>query len=427
MKKIKTGLVWFRNNLRLDDNPALNRALELCEYVLLVHVYDTRTFEKQQFNIDRIGGHRMRFLFQSVEDLSQNLRDNNLYLHTAYDNPINYIKKLVSEYHVTDIFTQKEAGYEEMIDEKEIKRIANLHLFESSTLFCKEDLGFSIDQLPKDFTSFRKKVEKQGFLNPPVDFERHDAYSIEVPDEKYLYKFSHLMINPHRKTVYPFTGGETMGNERLKHFIWEDRAIDTYKKTRNNLIGSNYSSKFSPWLANGSISPKRIWLEISQYEQIVNKNQSTYWLKFELLWREFFKWVAYKHPTKFYLKNGFSKKPIDTATENENFTLWKNGKTANEFINANINELNLTGFMSNRGRQIVASYLIYDLHVDWRLGAAYFEKMLIDYDTNSNYGNWTYIAGVGNDPRGGRHFNIEKQRSQYDPNGEYTLLWADAK
>lgn len=425
MKKIKTGLVWFRNNLRMDDNPALNRALKMCEYVILVHIYDTRIFEKKQFDIDRIAGHRMRFLFQSVEDLTQKLRDNDLYLHTAYDEPISYIKKLVNQYRITDIFTQKEVGHEESIDEKAIKRMANLHLFESSTLFCEADLGFAIDELPKDFTSFRKKVEKRGFLNPPVDFERHCAFSIEIPDEKYLHKFSHLMINPHKKTVYPFTGGETMGNERLKKFIWDDHAIDTYKNTRNNLIGSNYSSKFSPWLANGSLSPKRIWLEISQYEQIVNKNQSTYWLKFELLWREFFKWMAFKYPAKYYLKNGFSQKPLDRVTENENFILWKKGNTVNEFINANMNELNLTGFMSNRGRQIVASYLIYDLHVDWRLGASYFEKMLIDYDTSSNYGNWTYIAGVGNDPRGGRHFNVEKQRTQYDPNGEYTELWND--
>lgn len=89
-----------------------------------------------------------------------------------------------------------------------------------------------------------------------------------------------------------------------------------------------------------------------------------------------------------------------------------------------MNELNRTGFMSNRGRQVVASYLIHRMRIDWRLGAAYFEKMLIDHDPASNYGNWLYIAGVGNDPRGGREFNIERQTQQYDAEGNYVKLWA---
>ena len=86
--------------------------------------------------------------------------------------------------------------------------------------------------------------------------------------------------------------------------------------------------------------------------------------------------------------------------------------------------MNNTGFMSNRGRQNAASYLMHTMKIDWRLGAAYFEKMLIDYDPCSNYGNWIYIAGVGNDPRGGREFNIRKQVETYDPNGDYQKLWA---
>jgi len=92
-------------------------------------------------------------------------------------------------------------------------------------------------------------------------------------------------------------------------------------------------------------------------------------------------------------------------------------------VNALMHQLVATGWMTNRGRQIAASYLVNELNHDWRYGAAFFEKHLIDYDVGSNYGNWQYIAGVGTDPRGGRHFNIDKQAAQYDPDGHFTTKW----
>ncbi len=105
------------------------------------------------------------------------------------------------------------------------------------------------------------------------------------------------------------------------------------------------------------------------------------------------------------------------------FQLWKEGKTGDSFVDANMRELAATGWMSNRGRQNVASYLIHDMQVDWLLGAAYFESQLIDYDPCSNYGNWAYIAGVGNDPRPVRKFNTAKQAQDYDPQRTYRKLW----
>lgn len=105
------------------------------------------------------------------------------------------------------------------------------------------------------------------------------------------------------------------------------------------------------------------------------------------------------------------------------FEQWASGQTGKPFVDANMHELNATGFMSNRGRQNVASYLVHDLGLDWRLGAAYFESLLIDYDVCSNWGNWNYVAGVGNDPRENRYFNIERQASMYDPQGKFVKVW----
>lgn len=146
---------------------------------------------------------------------------------------------------------------------------------------------------------------------------------------------------------------------------------------------------------------------------------------FELLWRDYFHFVTKKHGRLIYQETGITGKVKAGLASNEFFSQWAKGDTQEPFVDANMKELNATGFMSNRGRQIVASYLIYTLKADWRLGAAYFEKMLIDYDPCSNYGNWAYIAGVGNDPRGGRAFDILRQKETYDPKGSYQEFWAD--
>jgi deoxyribodipyrimidine photo-lyase len=200
--------------------------------------------------------------------------------------------------------------------------------------------------------------------------------------------------------------------------------IKGYKETRNGLIGGEYSSKFSPWLAQGCLSPKMIYHEVKKYESQRKKNKSTYWMIFEVLWRDFFRLMAKKHGNKIFQKGGTKQETNPSWIENKKiFDLWANGETGVPFIDANMKELNLTGFMSNRGRQNVASFLINDLKINWQMGAEYFESLLIDYDPASNYGNWNYIAGVGSDPREDRYFNILSQAKNYDPNGDYVKLW----
>ena len=107
----------------------------------------------------------------------------------------------------------------------------------------------------------------------------------------------------------------------------------------------------------------------------------------------------------------------------ELFRKWTNGKTGVPFVDANMREMAMTGWMSNRGRQNVASFLVKDLNLEWRLGAEWFESQLIDFDVCSNYGNWNYAAGIGNDPRQDRKFNIIKQGLDYDPSGDYVRMW----
>ena len=212
------------------------------------------------------------------------------------------------------------------------------------------------------------------------------------------------------RAAIQFHGGE---KEVLKHvddYIWHNRSLEHYKNTRNQLFGENYSSKFSPWLANGSLSARYVYHEIKKFEDEIVKNDSTFWMIFELIWRDYFHYTAMRYGKKMQRSGGIKGEAGPWRYDRELFDSWKKGRTGVPFIDANMKELNLTGFMSNRGRQNVSSFLVKDLNVDWRMGAAYFESMLIDYSYGSNWGAWNYIVGVSNDPKENRYYNILLQR-----------------
>ena len=174
----------------------------------------------------------------------------------------------------------------------------------------------------------------------------------------------------------------------------------------------------------GCLSPREIYYELKKYESEFSANESTYWLEFELLWRDYFRFMLKKYSNKFFQQAGLKINTDIFYKHNDEILLtWINGQTGVDFIDANMRELKYTGYMSNRGRQNVTSYLCNNLKLDWRYGAAYFEQQLIDYDVCSNWGNWAYLAGVGNDPRGNRIFNIEKQAEDYDKHKNYRKLW----
>ena len=160
-------------------------------------------------------------------------------------------------------------------------------------------------------------------------------------------------------------------------------------------------------------------------------NRSTYWLIFELLWREFFRYSMLKYGKKYFRAGGIIGKKMHSNTtlslHTHSLSSWISGTTGNDLVDAMMKELSVTGLLSNRSRQIVASYLVYDMGLDWLGGAGYFEHVLIDYDVCSNYGNWAYIAGVGCDPRNGRHFDVRKQASMYDADGTYRAKWLNRK
>jgi deoxyribodipyrimidine photo-lyase len=175
------------------------------------------------------------------------------------------------------------------------------------------------------------------------------------------------------------------------------------------------------------LSVRQVYSALQAYELQQGANESTYWLYFELLWREFFQWYAWVHGAKLFRFQGVNgPKPL-TSFYDQRFRQWCLGNTPFPVVNACMKQLNSTGYLSNRGRQIVASCLVNELSLDWRYGAAYFEQALLDYDVGSNWGNWQYLAGVGADPRGQRHFDLEKQTRLYDPDHVFIDRWQGAK
>jgi deoxyribodipyrimidine photo-lyase len=427
---IKRSIVWFTTDLRLTDNETLVKAIEQSEEIIPVYCLDERFFQTNEFDLRRMGNFRLQFLFEALSDLDNQLRKKGSGLLFCIGQPEVLIPAIVKEWGVQKVFTKKEVASEEknlqaIIEKKIWEEKCLFETFSTSTLYHAVDLPFGIRDIPEVFTNFRKRVEKdssvrKSFSVPEIIYSP-TIEPLKLPDS---IEFGYEPTMFDERSVLAFKGGETAGKERVHYYLFESKAISTYKTTRNGLIGADYSSKFSPWLTLGCISPKWIYWQIQTYESTYGGNESTYWLIFELLWRDYFRFMMKKHGDKFFMRHGFNgNTTTESHTDETLFKKWIKGETGNDFIDANMKELLLTGFMSNRGRQNVASYLIDELKLDWRMGASYFEQQLIDYDVSSNWGNWAYLAGVGNDPRGKRIFNSDKQAAEYDPKGKYRNLW----
>ncbi|KPM31874.1 Cryptochrome [Croceitalea dokdonensis DOKDO 023] len=423
------NLIWFQNNLRIKDNYSLAAACT-GERVIAVYFFDPRQFAVGTYGFKKTGKYRAKFLIESVQNLKDNLAKLQIDLLVFHDRPEHILPKLLEKHHLHKVFLQKEWTRDEVNVLKATKamcdaKVTFLQSYEQ-LLFHPEDTPFSsFGQTPDVFTAFRKKCEKYGSVKKEVAVpqarpsENRITNNTTVPTLKAL-GFDDLKID--KRSAFPFTGGEDEALSRLQDYFWNTQKLSTYKKTRNGLVGTGYSSKFSPWLANGCISPRTIYWQIRQYEQQIKKNQDTYWLIFELIWRDYFKYVSLKYGDKIFHLGGILDREYEWNRDLDLLEQWTLGKTPEPFINANMQELLHTGWMSNRGRQNVASYWAKELEQDWRMGASYFESLLVDYDVHSNWCNWMYLSGVGNDPRD-RKFNIKRQAEMYDANQTFQHLW----
>lgn len=471
------GIIWFQqNNLRLIDNDILLLAQERHEYLLPVFCFDSyyhpslANGETQggQFaylpllQIPKTGPFKTKFLLESVENLRENLARSHQRLIIRKGKPEEVITSLAIECGAKAVYCNSSDSFDEIQTIDLVQRRLGDHRIDlvtlwGNTLYNLTDLPFHFrDNFPTSASAFRTICEKNLSIREPISLRRRgDGYEIrppppnvinspsswygDLPSLEELCPTHNGPLDNNPKSCLHFQGGETAGLQRLQEYFFGTDSLKDYFHTRNGLLGPNYSSKFSPWLATGCLSPRMIVSEIRRYEVERVKNKDTYWLILELHFRDYFKFYSLYHGAKLFYKWGprgyrHRNKELVWNIDLELFHKWSSGQTGNPFVDANMRELNESGWMSNRGRQIVASYLTRDLCIDWRWGAMYFESYLIDHDPALNWGNWTYSAGVGSDPREDRYFLVPKQAQQYDPDFRFihhwleeTKLWSEEK
>jgi deoxyribodipyrimidine photo-lyase len=413
-------LYWVTKDLRLDDNPALLQAAN-SDSLLIAYCVDPRWFSPYRYHVASLGTHRWNFLQESLSQFNKALAPLGQSLAIYYERPEVQLVQLIKELGIEKLVCSRQFGADEKAALGFIaKRFEHLAIeqVDSTTLFNEDSLPFAVADLPATYSQFRRAVEKQSIpepINGPAALPR--------PPKINTFRVTRPAWVPSPKASQcPFVGGEHNAASHL-HKYFASTLPASYKTTRNELDGWDNSSKLSPWLNGGDLSPRRLKQVLAAYETSVTANESTYWLYLELLWREYFQWLALKIGSALFTLKGNASCQRLGCFYPERFQQWCHGSTPYPLVNACMIQLKQTGYLSNRGRQIAASCFINEMELDWRYGAAWFEHQLVDYDVAANWGNWQYIAGVGADPRGGRHFNIPKQQELYDPHGSYLARW----
>ena len=442
-RTVSTRLYWFGTDLRLDDHPGLRRALAGTTRLLPVYCHDPRDAAMTPWGFARVGGHRQRFLAATLADLRVRLEQRGSTLVEVDGRPRDVLPVLARSVQATEVVCEA-VEQAESLAEVDALRGAGIAVAAvwHSTLFDPQRLPFPLHDMPRHFTPFRQAIEQSAARAeaplpmpevlpppPPVPPALSGSAGTATPqpwpgDARSSFPY-HLPTH---------AGGETAALAHLARYFSGPLAT-AYRTTRNRLSGTDNSTKFSPWLAHGALSPRRVLAQLRRFEAERGASDGSYAIWFELLWRDFFRLLVLRERQRSRAAAPAAVAPpaplphaegAGSAATRDAFERWRSGSTGVPLVDAGMRELAATGFLSNRLRQLAASYLIHDLGADPMAGAAWFASQLIDFDPYSNDGNWRYIAGTGADPRGGRRFNVEKQTRDHDPDGQFQVLWGAA-
>jgi len=419
---MQRALIWFRNDLRIDDNPTLRTAARESNHLIAVYIIDPQQYRQLEQGFPKTGRARFSFLSEALRDLHQQLDTLGCTLLIRVGPYAAELTAVVREYEIEAVYAQRLTGYEEQQAEREVRAQLEhvqipLRLYWTHLLFHPDDVEINFTQTPATFKTFRKRLGRRPPQREPEDappslsgIPSQEAFSLPRAEE--------LIPEEHPEPgQIAYAGGETAARQRLHYYLWDSQLITRYKWTRNQSLGGDFSSKLSPYLAHGCMSPLRIYQQVKAFEREVKRNISTSWLIFEVKWREFFHWLSEKHGHHMFLPGGIKQREQSWKYDLDLFDRWRMGRTGIPFVDAHMRELNQTGFMSNRGRVNCSSFLAYDYGLDWTWGAAWFESRLIDYNVASNWLNWNMQATEL------RYTNPIWQNKKYDKKGEYVKTW----
>jgi deoxyribodipyrimidine photo-lyase len=449
LSKAGRVVLWLRSDLRTADSPVLTAAAaSKAASVLPVVCFAPREHAGKLAitGLPKTSGGRSAFYREAAVDLRARLRALGSDLLVVAGEPEAVLAPLLQPGSV--VLTHGECCPEERAAEARVEAAAAargaslVRLRGGFGLYDERDVaplfgGPSFATLPDVFTPFRNEVEAKLAIRAPLPVPPRDslplgplapelAAQLAAPVPSLAALGAAPAPAPHPRAALTCTGGETAALARVDYYLWQTDKVAAYFDTRNGLLGGDCSTKFEPWLSAGCLSARTVAAELTRYEAQRTANKSTYWVRFELLWRDYCRWFATKHGARIFALYGTAR-PAGNAearrwvTDDALFQRWCAGTTGVPFVDANMRELAATGFMSNRGRQNVASYLALTLGLDWRLGAEFFESTLVGYDPASNWVNWAAAAAV----TGGRvnRFNPGKQARDYDKDGHYVRAW----
>lgn len=401
MKK-EISVCWLRRDLRLFDNTALYHALSGKFPVLLIFIFDIEILDKLQDKKDK----RVFFIYQTLNQINSILREKGSSLYVLHDTPLAAFEKICDEFDVKEVFANHD--YEPYATDRDTKIENSLatknipfHTFKDQVIFEKSEI-MKADGTPYTIFTPYSNVWKQKYLSlKPANF----------PSEKIL---SNLL----KTSSIRFPLIEEIGFEEVELDISSTKVneeiIAHYDETRN-LPGINGTTKISVHLRFGTVSVRQMAEKASELNKV--------WLS-ELIWREFFMMILFHFPD--VVDHSFKKKydKITWRNDEKEFKKWCKGETGYPIVDAGMRQLNETGWMHNRVRMVVASFLTKHLLIDWRWGEAYFGEKLLDYELSSNNGNWQWASGSGCDSAPYfRIFNPKEQTRKFDPKLQYIKTW----
>lgn len=400
----KVSIFWFRRDLRLDDNVGFSEALKGDHPVLPIFIFDKQIIEKLPKNDARV-----TFIFDTLQKMRTELSEQYSSAMAFYHgNSVNVFKALLQSYDIQKVYTnhdyepyakERDTSVEQILAAKNIP----FNTSKDQVIFEKYDIVKGDGKPYVVYTPFKNKWK-----------EKFNASLLSTSDSKPYLK------NLIQDIDFPNIDLDEMGFERSKikvpDYTVNPSLINNYEATRNFPAIRNGTSRLGPHLRFGTVSVRQM------IQKAIAEENEVFWS--ELIWREFFMQILWHFPHT--VKDSFRPKydRIEWRNNEEEFEKWKNGQTGYPLIDAGMRELNTTGYMHNRVRMLVASFLCKHLLIDWRWGETYFAEKLLDYDLSANVGNWQWAAGSGVDAAPYfRIFNPTTQIEKFDKQHEYITKW----